>query len=86
MNLEEISPERFLWEYYDQNGVQEIDDALRVAAGFGYCDASRLQVRPRSGLYALMVEWPDGAKAWYHITPRMLELIRKRLSRMKESL
>ena len=86
MNLEEISPERFLWEYYDPNGVQEIDDALRVAARFGYCDASRLQVRPRSGLYALMVEWPDGAKAWYHITPRMLELIRKRLARKTESL
>ena len=86
MNLEEISPERFLWEYYDPNGVQEIDDALRVAAAFGYCDASRLQVRPRSGLYALMVEWPDGAKAWYHITPRMLELIRKRLARKTEAL
>jgi hypothetical protein len=86
MNLEEISPERFLWEYYDPNGVQEIDDALRVAVGLGYCDASRLQVRPRSGLYALMVEWPDGAKAWYHITPRMLELIRKRLARKTEAL
>lgn len=86
MNLEEISPERFLWEYYNPNGVQEIDDALRVAVGFGYCDASRLRVRPRSGLYALMVEWPDGAKTWYHITPRMLKLIRKRLARMKDSL
>ena len=86
MTLEEISPERFLWEYYDIDGMLEFDEALRAAVGFGYCDASRLRVRPRSGLYALMVEWPDGAKAWYHITPRMLELIRKRLSRMKESL
>ena len=81
MTVEEISPELFLWELYNANGVQELDVALHVAAKFGYCDASRLLVRPRSGMLALMVEYEDGAKEWYHITPRMLKIIRERLAR-----
>lgn len=81
MNIEEISPELFLWELYNVNGVHELDVALHIAVKFGYCDASRLLVRPRSGMLALMVEYEDGAKEWYHITPRMLESIRKRLAR-----
>ena len=81
MTVEEISPELFLWELYNVNGVQELDVALHFAVKFGYCDASRLFVRPRSGMLALMVEYEDGAKEWYHITPRMLELVRKRLAR-----
>ena len=81
MTLEEISPELFLWELYNVNGVYELDVALHIAVKFGYCDASRLLVRPRSGMLALMVEYEDGAKEWYHITPRMLKLIRERLAR-----
>lgn len=81
MTVEEISPELFLWELYNVNGVQELDVALHIAVKFGYCDASRLFVRPRSGMLALMVEYEDGAKEWYHIMPKMLELIRKRLAR-----
>ena len=81
MDVEEISPELFLWELYNVNGVQELDVALHIAVKFGYCDASRLFVRPRSGMLALMVEYEDGAKEWYHITPWMLKLIRERLAR-----
>ena len=81
MTVEEISPELFLWELYNINGVQELDFALHIAVKFGYCDASRLFVRPRSGMLALMVEYEDGAKEWYHITPKMLDLIRERLAR-----
>ena len=81
MTVEEISPELFLWELYNVNGVYELDVALHIAVKFGYCDASRLLVRPKSGMLALMVEYEDGAKEWYHITPRMLKLIRERLAR-----
>lgn len=81
MTVEEISPELFPWELYNANGVQELDVALHIAVKFGYCDASRLLVRPRSGMLALMVEYEDGAKEWYHITPRMLKIIRERLAR-----
>ena len=81
MTVEEISPELFLWELYNANGVYGIDDALHCAVKFGYCDASRLLVRPRSGMFALMVEYANGVKEWYHIRPRMLESINKRLAR-----
>ena len=79
MTLEELDPELFLWELYDPNGIAELDVALRVASRIGYCDASRLQVRPRAGLVALMVEWEDGTKQWYHANEHILESIRKRL-------
>ena len=84
MTLEEISPELFLYELYNANGVYELDVALHIAVKFGYCDASRLLVRPKSGMLALMVEYEDGAKEWYHITPSLLETIRDRLA-MKEA-
>ena len=83
MTLEEISPESFLWELYNPNGISEIDVALHVATRIGYCDASRLLVRPRAGMVALMVEWKDGTKEWYHATDRILDSIRRRLARRK---
>lgn len=79
MRVEEIDPELFLWELYNANGVQELDVALHIAVKFGYCDAGRLAVRPKSGMLALMVEYEDGAKEWYHITPRLLGIINDRL-------
>ena len=84
MRVEEIDPELFLWELYNANGVQELDVALHIAVKFGYCDAGRLAVRPKSGMLALMVEYEDGEKEWYHILPRMLESINKRLARRKD--
>lgn len=81
MTVEEIDPELFQWELYNANGIYELDVALHIAVKFGYCDASRLLVRPKSGMLALMVEYEDGAKEWYHILPRMLESINKRLAR-----
>lgn len=81
MTLEEIDPELFLYELYNANGVYGLDVALHIAVKFGYCDASRLLVRPKSGEFALMVEYKNGAKEWYHITPRLLDIINNRLSR-----
>ena len=79
MILEEIDPELFLWELYNANGLWELDDALCTDATFGYCDASRLLVRPKSGEYALMVEWWNGTKYWCHADKHILELIRERI-------
>ena len=79
--VEELSPELFLYELYDSGGIQSVDDAIRSGASFGYCDASRLYVRPRSGLFALMVEWPNGDKFWFHIDNEMLKCIKRRLAR-----
>lgn len=79
--LEELDPELFLWELYNANGLYELGDALCTDAKFGYCDASRLHVRPKPGEYALMVEWWNGTKYWCHADKRILESIEFRLAR-----
>lgn len=84
MTVEELSPELFIYELYNPNGQWELDDALYAAVEFGYCDASRLYVRPRTDQYALMVTWGNGAKYWFHIDPKQLPLIRKRLARREK--
>lgn len=81
MSVDEISPELFAWELYNANLLWELDDALYCAIEFGYCDASRLSVRPKSGMYALMITWENGNKNWCHITESILNGIRKRLAR-----
>lgn len=85
MAVTELNPELFIYELYNPNGAWELDDAFHVASAFGYCDASRLAVRPRTGEFALMVEWPNGAKGWFHVSPEMLQLIQRRLARMEAS-
>ena len=81
MTVEEIDPELFLLELYNPNLLWELDVALYCAVEFGYCDASRLFVRPKPGEYALMITWGNGSKNWSHIDKRMLRIINKRLAR-----
>ncbi len=83
--IEELNPELFTWELYNTAGLWELDDALYAADSFGFCDASRLAVRPRTGEFALMIEWPNGEKYWCHVTPKMLRIIEKRLQRIGAS-
>ena len=82
--IQELDPELFTWELYDSGGPYELSDALHVANSFGYCDASRLTVRPRPGDFALMIEWPNGEKCWFHVPPKLLESIKERLQ-MREA-
>jgi len=79
--IEEISPELFSWELYNGCGLWELDDAIYAADSFGYCDASRLRVRPKTGEYALMVTWHNGEKCWFHVDAKLLETIKRRLNR-----
>ena len=79
MTLEEISPELFLWELYDANGIFGLSEDLYIAKTVGYCDASRLQVRPRAGMFALMIEYEDGTKHWFHGTKHTLEAVKRRI-------
>lgn len=82
MKLEELSPEVFLWELYNPNGLYELDDALSMKESrFGWCDASRLMVRPKAGEIALMVEWYNGTKYWCHADEKILDSIRFRIDR-----
>ena len=81
--IDEINPERFLWEYYcpDMLVMLDSDDMARLA--IGYCDAKRLPVRPRGGLFALMVELPNGEKMWCHIEPKTVPLLQRRRQRLE---
>lgn len=80
--LEQIDPEQFLYEYYCADGLAFLDSNDLARYATGWCDASRLRVRPRSGLLALMVETPDGDKMWFHIDQKMLSLLQKRRARL----
>lgn len=84
MTVEEISPEQFLYERYCSTLLWLLDDALYCAVEFGYCDASRLAVRPKSGEYALMITWENGKKNWCHVTDTLLNGIRERLARRRK--
>jgi len=74
--MEQISPELFTYELYESNYMDRLgipfDTCDRIASytvkqhAIGWCDASRLQVRPRSGLIAIMCEDENGEKFWFH--------------------
>lgn len=81
MTVESMDPELFLPELYNPCGLYELGDALCVAASIGYCDASRLLVRPKDGEIALMIEWENGTKYWCHADKEMLGSIKKSLAR-----
>jgi hypothetical protein len=85
MKLEELSPELFLLELYNPNGLYELECALCMKeSSFGWCDASRLRVRPKPGEVALMIEWYDGSKFWCHANEWILDSIRFRIEREKQ--
>ena len=79
MTIEEISPELFTWELYNANLLHELSEAFYTADSFGYCDSSRLAVRPKEGMYGLMITWEDGTKHWCHITDALLIGIKERI-------
>ena len=79
--IKSLSPELFLWELYDACGPLMATDDIRVATSIGFCDASRLRVRPRPSEFALMIELPNGDKYWFHAPLLLLYDIDKRLQR-----
>ena len=86
MKLEELSPEVFMWELYNPNGLWELSDALCMEdSSFGWCDASRLLVRPKAGEIALMIEFYDGTKFWCHADKWIIKSIKQRIEIRKQS-
>ena len=82
--IEEIDPELFIWELYDNSMLQSLEAWELAKYAIGYCDAGRLPVRPRSGLLALMCELPNGEKIWSHINDNMLNDLSKRRKKTTE--
>ena len=76
--IEEINPELFLLELYDTYMLHAFDSWELATYAVGYCDASRLYVRPKAGEVALMCELPNGNKMWCHINKKMLDGLNRR--------
>lgn len=84
--LEEINPELFIYDLYDASGLQCLEGWELAQYSIGYCDAGRLYVRPRSGLYALMCELPSGDKLWFHVNEFLIKSINERRKMLNDKL
>ena len=86
-HIEEINPERFTWDCYevDYGGRLDLDYRQSIdmkvmereikKRAIGYCDGSRLYVRPKSDMYGLMLEDDEGEKFWFHYPKTCLDYI-----------
>ena len=73
--IESISAERFTYELYEPNFWQRLgfefttdDDVViqkAIERAIGYCDANRLQVRPKDRMIAVMCEDDNCEKFWF---------------------
>jgi hypothetical protein len=91
ITLKEINPESFIYElydpdwrgrleyYYDSLGIPDFREIAKIAVG--YCDASRLSVRPKTDEYAMMCEDDDG-KFWFHLSQFMFDEVLDAIERM----
>lgn len=81
MKPEELNPELFTydnydWAWWDAFDLGPMDNHKKAIKKHcvGYCDGSRLSVRPKSGMYAIMCE-VDGRRFWFHIEDFVFERI-----------
>lgn len=76
--LEELNSELFIYENYEPDWWTALDlsfcDAVDVSNvlrkvneyAIGYCDSSRVRLRPKDDCFAVMFE-KNGRKFWFHI-------------------
>jgi len=77
-NLEKLNSECFIYDNYESNWWSLLDlDYLDALDGMsvmkeveqyavGYCESSKIRLRPRNDSYAVMFE-KDGKRFWFHI-------------------
>ena len=77
--LPQLSAERFTYEswepgFWDMLGLgyaesMEEDNLIRAIKeyGIGYCNSSRLAVRPKDDMYVAVMCERDGIKFWFHV-------------------
>ena len=88
--IPEIDPELFTYDAYEMNfgdrlglyhrmypEVFEFENFIRILKPrvVGWCDPSRLAVRPKSEGVALMCEDEDGEKFWFHALDKTAEAL-----------
>ena len=76
--LPQLGSECFTYENYESNWwslldieyvkAMDVSRVMRAVSEFavGYCDSSRVRLRPRSDSFAVMFE-RDGEQFWFHI-------------------
>ena len=86
--IEKLNPELFIfekweacwWEIFDLSFEYALDDTnlakqLKEYA-VGYCDGSKVIVRPNLKMYAVMFE-KDGVEFWFHVDKTLFDAIRE---------
>lgn len=94
-HIEEIDPEFFTWDNYENDYGARLDLDYRQSTdlktmereikrrAIGYCQGSRLFVRPKSDMYGVMLEDDDGEKFWFHYPRTCLDRIIDGIDREK---
>lgn len=77
--LKELNPELFIWELWEPGfwdsldltyaESMDIDNLIKAIKkyGVGYCNSTRLQVRPKDENYLAVMCEKDGRKFWFHV-------------------
>lgn len=86
--IPELNPELFTWDNYEYDYGDRLNLDYRQSVDLktmereikrravGYCQGSRLLVRPKSDMYGLMLEDDDHEKFWFHYPRTCLDHIR----------
>lgn len=87
LHIEELSPIDFTWERYESNYGARLDLDFRSSIDnkvmareikkccVGWCDGSRLSIRPKEDMVALMLEDDEFEKFWFHYPKVAFEMI-----------
>ena len=85
--IQELNPELFTWDNYEYDYGDRLNLDYRQSVDLktmereikrravGYCQGSRLLVRPKSDMYGLMLEDDDHEKFWFHYPRTCLDRI-----------
>ena len=85
--MEELSPEYFTYSLYDSNWWSRLDldymsddlsdDVVRKIRnrGVGWCDGSRMTVRPKPDMVCVMCQDSDGDYFWFHVRKETLDKV-----------
>ena len=84
-HIEEIDPELFTWDKYepdyggrlglnfrDSTSMKVMEREIRKRC-VGCCQGGRLRIRPKSDMYAIMLEDDDFEKFWFHFPRACLD-------------
>ena len=85
--MKELNSEYFSYPLYEVNWSERLgldymaddlsDEVVRKIrdCAIGWCDGSRLSVRPKSDMVAIMLEDDDFEKFWFHYPKTCFEMI-----------